>query len=282
MKRFLVLCAFMIGSAVASFGQNTFYFPQIVNGPAGGIWKTTIFLTNPAAAGTSTASGSITLTQDTGGTNLNGAGAPMAIGFVNGNGQAVSGPVIAFQIAGGQTVKFQSTGTGSYTGGYAVVSASAPVSGTAVFSLYDGSGTNLVAEAGVPAAAALAKQAIFVDSTNNFNVGVAFANTGSSAASNVTLTVLDSNAATVLTTTIPSLGAGNHKAAFVNEFFPAIQPMIGTMQITSSSGGIAAVALRFAPSGVFTTLPPVTLASILTSTKNALAFILQTLHAHVA
>jgi hypothetical protein len=281
MKRFLFLCVFMIGSAVASFGQNTFYFAHVVNGNAGGVWKTTIFLTNPAATNTSTASGSITLTQDS--STLGAAGTPMNITFIDANGQPVAGPVIPFQIAGGQTLKLQSTGTGAFSGGFATVNSNVPVNGTAIFSLYDTSGTNLVAEAGVPAAAAAARQSIFVDIGGGFNVGVAFSNVGATAASNVTLSLLNTTAAPVMTTTIPSLGAGNHNAAFVTQFFQGQQlpqQLTGTMQITTSNGALAAIALRFAPTGVFTTLPPVTLASILTNSTNALAFILQTLHVH--
>ena len=280
MKRFFFICVFMIGSAVASFSQNSFYFAHVVNGNAGGVWKTTIFLTNPAAANTATASGSITLTQDS--STLSAAGTPMNVNFVNGSGQQVAGPVIPFQIAGGQTLKLQSTGAGAFSGGFATVSSNVPVSGTSVFSLYDGTGTNLVAEAGVPSATPVARQAIFVDIGGGFDVGVAFSNVGTTAAANVTLSVLNSGAATVQTTTIPSLGAGNHNAAFVSQFFPQLQPpLTGTMQITTTGGALAAIALRFAPTGVFTTLPPINLASILTSSKNALAFILQTLHVHV-
>src|SRR5947199_2118485 len=98
----------MIGSAVVSFGQNTFYFAHVVDGNAGGIWKTTIFLTNPEI-GSGPSSGSITLTKDTGGANLTGAGTAMNVNWVDANGQPVgAGNVIPFQIAGGQTVKFTS------------------------------------------------------------------------------------------------------------------------------------------------------------------------------
>src|SRR5215831_325973 len=280
MKRFLFLCVFMIGSAVASFGQNTFYFAHVVNGNAGGVWKTTIFLTNPAATNTSTAAGTITLTQDN--STLGAPGGPMAVSFINAAGQTVAGPVINFSIAGGQTIKLQSTGTGAFSGGFATVNSNVPVNGTAIFSLYDNSGTNLVAEAGVPSAAAVAKQSIFVDIGGGFDIGVAFANVGTTAASNVSLTLLNTQAATVLSTTVPTLGAGNHNAAFVSQFFPTLKPpLTGTMQITTGTGSLAAIALRFAPTGVFTTLPPVTLASIITNTGNALAYLLQTLHVHV-
>jgi len=259
MKRVFLVCVLILSSAVISFGQNTFYFAHVVNGNAGGVWKTTIFLTNPAVAGTATSSGSITLTQDN--PSLPAAGSAMNVSWVNESGQSVgSGNTIPFQIAGGQTRKFISTGTGAFAGGFATVTSTTPISGTAVFSLYNTAGTQLIAEAGVPSATALPKQAIFVDVGGGFDVGVAYSNPGVAAA-NVTLSVLNANAQTVLTTT-QSLGAGNHKAAFLTEFFPpAALPPTGTMQI-ASNGQLTAIALRFAPTGVFTTLPPVVVASM--------------------
>src|SRR5262249_50856900 len=73
----------------------------------------------------------------------------------------------------------------------------------------------------------------------------------------------NSAAAQVATTTRP-LGPGNHSAAFTTEMFPGAAQLSGTMQLKSSVP-LAAIALRFDPSfTVFTTLPPVTLASLIT------------------
>jgi len=192
-------------------------------------------------------------------TNPNGLGTAMNVNFVDETGApAGSGNTIPFQIAGGGSKKFTSTGAGAFSGGFATVNSTGPISGTAVFSLYNNAGTQLVAEAGVPSAVVNAKQSIFVDIGGGFDVGVAYANPNAGAAT-VTLRVLNSNAATVLTTT-SALGSGNHKAAFLSEFFPGIPPMSGTMQI---EGGLLAIALRFAPGGVFTTLPPVQVATMM-------------------
>ena len=257
MKRVLLVSVLILFTASLSFGQNTFYFAHVVNGNAGGVWKTTIFLTNPAAAGSAAVSGSVTLTKDD--ANPNGLGTAMNVNFVDETGApAGSGNTIPFQIAGGGSKKFTSTGAGAFSGGFATVNSTGPISGTAVFSLYNNAGTQLVAEAGVPSAVVNAKQSIFVDIGGGFDVGVAYANPNAGAAT-VTLRVLNSNAATVLTTT-SALGSGNHKAAFLSEFFPGIPPMSGTMQI---EGGLLAIALRFAPGGVFTTLPPVQVATMM-------------------
>jgi len=267
----------MICSTVVSFGQNTFYFAHVVDGDAGGIWRTTIFLTNPAAAGGATASGAIMLTKDS--PALQDAGTPMNATFINAsNGQPSSGNTIPFQIAPGQTIKFTSTGGGPFAQGFATVSSNAPVGGSLVFSLYNAAGTQLVAEAGVPSASAVGRQAMFVDVGSGFDIGVAYANPGAAAA-NVRVALLNSDAQTVLSTT-QTLGAGNHKAGFVNQLLgqPSIPPMVGTLQITSDNGLLSAIALRFAPTGVFTTLAPFSIASLFLEPMNALQRLLSSLH----
>src|SRR5258708_5812940 len=105
MKHASFALVFILFVAAVGFGQTTFYYPHVTNGVLNGstVWKTTIFLTNPAATGTATASGSITFMQD----NPNdptAAGTPFVISFTDENGApASSGNTIPFQIAGGQT-----------------------------------------------------------------------------------------------------------------------------------------------------------------------------------
>src|SRR5688572_21396031 len=119
MKRALLLASLILATAFPSFAQTTFYYPQVADGVLGGIvWRTTIFITNPAASGTGLATGSITFTKSDG-TTFN-------LSFVNESGQPMgSGNTIGFQIAGGQTRKFISTGGQAYQGGYATVTSTA-------------------------------------------------------------------------------------------------------------------------------------------------------------
>jgi hypothetical protein len=261
MKRVVLTLCWIFTATLICSAQTTFYYPHVANGVLGGnIWKTTIFLTNPAASGT--ASGTITLTKDTA-TPGSAGSAFTAIAFVDQDGApAGSGGTIPFSIAAGQTRKYTSTGAGEYGGGFAtVVTTAGTVNGTAIFSQFD-LANRLIAEAGVPSAPAVANQAIFVDTVGGFNIGVAFANPGTAAAS-VNLSLLNSAAASVATTT-QSLGPGNHSAAFTFQMFPSAAQLSGTMQLKSSVP-LAAIALRFDPSfTVFTTLPPVTLASLIT------------------
>jgi len=280
MKNASLAFVFILVMATVGFGQTTFYYPHVANGVLGGntIWKTTIFLTNPAAIGTATASGSITFMQDNP-NDSTAAGTAFTISFTDENGApAGSGNTIPFQIAGGQTRKFTSTGAGSYAGGFAIVSANGAINGTAIFSEFNAAG-KLIGEAGVPAGSAVNKQAIFVDTLGGYNIGVAFANPATSSAS-ITLQLLNDNAQTVATTT-QTLGSNNHSAHFVSELFPTAPQLAGTMQIISNVA-MPAIALRFDPTfSVFTTLPPVTISSLLIEPMNAVARLLISLHLHV-
>src|SRR5262245_65786166 len=105
MKRVLLVSVLILFTASLSFGQNTFYFAHVVNGNAGGVWKTTIFLTNPAAAGSAAVSGSVTLTREN--SVLSGLGTGMSVSFVDEGGAPVgSGNTIAFKFPGGVSRKF--------------------------------------------------------------------------------------------------------------------------------------------------------------------------------
>jgi hypothetical protein len=271
MKRVLSVCLFVLATATISSAQTTLYFPHVVNGLLSGanVWKTSIFLTNPAAAGTANATVTITFTQQN--ATLTGAGSAFNIALVDQNGAAIpgsGGSTVSFQIAGGQTELMISTGGGAYTAGFAAISSTQPINGTAVFSEFDATGTQLIEEAGVPAVSAVAHQSIFVDTVGGYNIGVAFANPSATASAAVTLSLFNTSGAQVATTT-GTVGPGNHDAAFTSQFFTSFTTQIaGTMEILSgATTPLAAVGLRFDPTfAIFTTLPPVTIASLLNPT----------------
>jgi len=259
MKRvFLTLVLFLTATAVAS-AQTTFFYPHVVDGVQGSVsWKTTILLTNPAPG---TTSGTITFTGDN--SDLTAAGSPLTLSLTDENGKPATGSTFTFSIPPNGTHRLISGGTGQFASGFATVTADAgTVAGTAIFSEFDGSG-NLIAEAGVPSVSAVARQAIFVDTINNYKIGVAYVNPGPNAA-NITLRLLNSNAVAVVPTPVSQvLGPGNHTAGFTFQMFPSAPNIAGTMQITSDSP-LAAIALRFDPTlSKFTTLPPVSLASLI-------------------
>jgi hypothetical protein len=248
---FIYTKAFVIAPASAPPppSVSTFYFPQIADGgDPTAFWRTTVFITNPAAIGTTPASGAITLWTS--------AGAAFNTGFVDAAGAPVgSGNTVPFSLSGGETRKFSSTSAGPLAVGFATVTADADVRGTAVFS--EILGGTLFAEAGVPSATAVLKQAIFVDTTAGFDTGVAFANPNSTPA-NITFSLFNAAGAPVGAPLVRTLATNQHNALFVSQLFQGAPPFTGTMQIISDVP-VAVVALRFASSGIFTTLPPVPL-----------------------
>jgi hypothetical protein len=256
MKRVILSLVWFFAFALVCSAQTTFYFPHVADGAG---WKTTIFLTNPGGA---VANGDVRFTAS--------SGAALDLAFVDENGAPVgAGNMIPFSVAAGQTRKFVSTGAGAVTvSGFATVNAlSGTVTGTAAFSFF--AGATLTGEAGVPAAQAVARQAIFVDLQGGFNTGVAYANPNGAVA-NITLQLLSTDGNPVVAATPQTLPAFGHTAAFIapglgNALFPTAPAFAGAMRIESSVP-LAAIALRFAPGGtVFTTLPPVTLASLIDS-----------------
>jgi len=259
MKRVLLTLTWILTATLICSAQTTFYYPHVANGVLGAFtWKTTILLTNPASSGT--ASGTITFTRDN--STLGLAGSPLAITLTDEGGVVSTSSVVTFSLPAGGTHKLVSSGAGQYAGGFATVSTTTgTVSGTAIFSEFDSAG-NLVGEAGVPSASGSLGQAVFVDTIGGYGIGVAYANPGGGSA-HVTLNLLNSSAAMVASTT-QILGSGNHTSKFTSEFFTTpLAPVAGTMQIVSDAP-LAAIALRFDPTlSKFTTLPPVTLASLI-------------------
>jgi len=246
MKR--AVFAFMLGacfSAVGSAQGFTFYYPQIASGTFdGGAWQTTIFITNTS---NSFATGQITFTQTD--------GAPFHMSWIDDRGQGASnGNVITFQLGAGESRKFLSVIDAPLRTGYAAVSASAPVLGTAMFTLLDGGG-RMLGEAGVPAAIPLGRQAVFVDTTNGYMTGMAIANPNSSQLE-ITFELINT-AGQKVAVTHRNIPAFQHMAIFIHELFPEAPPIVGRIQFWCKNPMVA-VGLRFAPGwSPFTTLPPV-------------------------
>ena len=260
MKRVLLSLGLILTASLVAPAQQIFYFPHVVNGVQGSvIWKTTILLTNP---GNATVGGGITFSADN--SNPAASGSPMNITLTDENGGSGSGNAFSFSILPNGTRRFISDGAGPFVSGFAtVIPNSGSLSGTAIFSEFDAAG-NLIAEAGVPSASGVSRQAIFVDTINDYKIGVAYANPGAFPA-NIKLNLLNSQAQSVLSTSVSQvLGAGNHTAGFTFQMFPrAPATMTGTLQI-SSDEPLAAIALRFDPTFTkFTTLPPISIASLL-------------------
>jgi len=252
MKRVVWTLFWILTATVICSAQSTFYFPQIADGVQGGgvTWKTTVFITNPAAVGTASTAVQIDFTTST--------GAAFNLQF-DGTGFTVNGNSVTMTISGGQTRKLVSRGTGALAVGWARVTSPGNVTGTALFSEF--SNGQLFAEAGVPSSGTSTNQAIFVDTTAGFTTAGAYANPNAGPAA-ITLQLLNSDGVAVMPSTGQALAGFQHNPAFVNQLFPGAPAFTGTMQI-SSLVPVTAIALRFASTGQFTTLPTISLASII-------------------
>jgi hypothetical protein len=237
MRPVLLTIIFIISaSAVGSAQGFTYYFPQIADGPT---WQTTIFVSNAMAAGTGAAT--ITFTKSD--------GTPFMANWIDemGNNVTAGGNVISVALASGESRKFMTIGDIALTTGSAtVVSNSSAILGSAMFTQYDDFG-NVLAEAGVPMAIPLGKQALFVDTTRGFKTGLAIANPN-----NVGLQVHFE-----LVSDTGKLVA----ALFLDELFPGVGEMVGRLQFWCTNP-MTSVALRFSAPGIpFTTLPPLAVAN---------------------
>src|SRR5262249_31583510 len=111
-----------------------------------------------------------------------------------------------------------------------------------------------------------------------YDVGFAIANPQITPAQ-ITVTLFNTNGVQLASST-HVLGPNNHFAQFVGaELFPN-RGIAGTMQILSNEP-LAAIALRFDPTySVFTTLAPVTIASIFSEPLTALQRLIGSLFGH--
>ena len=271
MKRAVLILFWIFATTLVASAQTTFFYPHVLNGGLGIVtWRTTIILTNPTST---TAVGAITFTKDN--PDLIASGSTWALALTDQNAFTITSSVFSFTLPPGATRKWVTSSTGGLISGFANVTTNAGiVTGTAIFSEYDFNG-NLVAEAGVPAATPVLRQTILVDTLAKYGVGVAYANPGTSTA-NISLTLLDDNGAVVAGPATETMGSGNHTQGFVSEFFRSAPPLVGTMQISSSTP-LVAVALRFDPTlSKFTTLPAVTLTSLINNGLTAIKTLLET------
>jgi hypothetical protein len=260
MKRVPLIVTWMLGATLLASAQTSFFYPHVVDGVLGATtWRTTIFLTNPSSA---TATGAITFTQEN--NDPLAAGSSWPITLADETGFTTTSSVFTFALPPGASHKYVSSATGGFTSGFATVTTnSGTVSGTAIFSEFDTAGS-LMGEAGVPSANPVLRQTILVDTIGGYSVGVAYANPGTTSIANISLTLLD-NSGTAVATMTQTLGPGNHAQGFTSQFFKSAPRLVGTMQITSSTPMIA-ISLRFDPTlSKFTTLPPVTLASLISA-----------------
>ncbi len=248
MKRLLwVLFWTSIATTVCS-AQTTLYLPQVADGQVGGFaWESAIVVTNPAAPGTAAASGTVTFTRD------DGSAYNLALTDERDQPVTVTAGAVPFQISGGQTRLFVSTGLApTVSTGFATVTSNLPVVAGVVFFEFTATGTR-VAEAGVAAATPLTQQGTIAVKDNG-DTGVAMANPGTASAT-VTFQLLDTTGAAALPSVNRTVAAKNHLSFFISELFPSLpKGFFGTMRVTSNVP-LVSTTLIFESDGKFATLP---------------------------
>jgi hypothetical protein len=204
-------------------------FPQIADG---GGYKTSLLLTNSSDTDTDA---TVSFLSDSGSTLA------LTVGGVTSDSFRIHVP------ARGAAKLMTSGSSATPVTGWANVTTSPPVdlNGNAVFQAFVGS--ILFCEASVPAVRPVSSVDFYVDEEAGFATAFAIANPGTSPARG-TLTLWSQNGTAISTYPI-SLDAGNHMATYLWQIVKDAPP--GRAEIALSSGYVAATALRFHVSNVF-------------------------------
>ncbi len=231
------LAAFPVleGGAVGAGADPTvFYLAQVGNGQAGPIG----LQTSLSFANTTTQAGSAQVDF------FQSDGSPMVL-TLEGTGSSFN-----FPLSRGASVVVQTDGLGVITAGYARVTTSAGISGSAVFSQTDVPSGVLETESGVPPSVPLSAFSIFVDTLGDSNTGLALVNPGPALAgggdtATISLTLFDGQGEQVGEKQL-QLPSGQHTARFATEIFSEVETigeMLGLIAV-SSDVPVAAVTLK--------------------------------------
>jgi hypothetical protein len=248
MKRIVWSLVLVVLAASLCSAQSVLYFPQFLDGsPGQGFWGSAISVSNPAAAGTAPASGTITVTKFD--------GTPLNMTFVDDN--MVPTPS-TFQLAGGQTKIFYSPTLGGnvqpFVNGFATVTSNVAVAAGLVF-IEGSSSFTAISQAGVPGVTPLTRLATVAIRNTAENTGVAVAYPGNGTA-NVTYQLLDKSGALIVPAVTKPLGANNQTAFYITDIFPSVPAQIaGTLRITSDQPIVAVALLIALPQGLLSTIP---------------------------
>ena len=208
--------------------QNLYYLPHVANGNFDTvIFRTTFILVNNSDAGVTA---TLNLTDD--------SGSPMTISL----GSLGTGSKFSVNLDGGASGFLQTDGLGQGVAGAATVTATATISVSAIFTVYDANGTYMT-DAGVGSSKLVTQFVLPVDSTGSFLTGLVLFNPGADASLSMTLINTDGSQAG---NTVQPLKSSNHRAVFLaaaGQLFPAISNFRGTLLVQSTSP-VAALVLR--------------------------------------
>jgi hypothetical protein len=234
-ERLRVAVPFALLLFVLSFGQaQSLIIPQIADG---GGWQTTIVVTNTTASATSA---SLSFSQDVGG----GATQNWNLPFLEG------GSTQNLNLPAGGTMFLHTPGTAAATtSGWAQVQAPAAVVAYAIFTLRVPGRQN---QDGTAAASQGVSRILMpYDNTSNFVTSMAIVNT-TSASESVSVGIQPSSGASSQPTAI-NLPAQGHMAFAVPQQFSTTGGQSGLLEFYGASGSFSILALRFNPTGAFTT-----------------------------
>ena len=221
----------------AAITANTLVIPQFVNG---GGWSTTLFLTNVSSVSES-----------------------LTVSFFGESGSARQVPLLgsgtvssqATTLVPGQTVIYETTGTGVLDVGWASVTLGTTnnrITGFAIFRYRT---------AGAPDSEAIVNfgntsdqsLVMLYDQLSGSTTGLALVNPGAATVT-LSVTIRDVFGATIGTGTI-TLPPFSHQASFISERYPITANKRGSVLIVGTAG-FSILGLRFNPSGTFTSFPP--------------------------
>jgi hypothetical protein len=215
--------------------QQTLFLPQVVDG---GGWQTTVVLTNRTA---STASASLSFRIDT----AAGATQPWNPPFSEVSSTA------GLRLVGGSTTYLHTLGTAvGLSQGWAVVNADTGIVAYAIFTLrvpgrQDQDGTVIASSSATRVLVPFDNSAALVTSIGVVNP------LGTSQSISVNFRTANG---TVSQSSLPSVPPNGHMAFSLPQQFPAIAGQSGLAEFYST-GGLSLLALRFNPTGAFTTAP---------------------------
>jgi hypothetical protein len=211
--------------------------PQVADG---GPWLTTIVVVNRTSASvTASLSFSMDLSNDASAVDWS----PQIVENIN---------YKQLPIPAHGAVFLHTPGTGSFTYGYAVLSAPEGVEAFAIFKQRVPGRQDQ--EGGATASAPDARVLVPFDNTQGNVTSIAMANSGS-AQQTVIVTIRTASGMTL--TDKLNLAAKGHKAFRTIDQFTATNGQQGTIEFSGAPASLTAIALRFNSSGAFTTVPTV-------------------------
>lgn len=215
-----------------------FELPQVANGEfTGGSIRTSFIVFNISAA---TASANLSLSKDD--------GSPFSV-TIPGMG---TNSAFNLRLEPGASAFFQTEGSGELAAGAAVIESDQPLGVAAIFTIVGQQGQFLT-EAGVGASVALQEFVMPVDSTGQFDTGVALFN-GRTVPVALKFRLLNSKGDEDDSVSL-RLEENSHMAQFVSDLFPKASNFRGSLSV-SASNPVAALTLRQNAQPLsFTTLP---------------------------